>query len=62
MGIKVCDEMRKRGVLTRPIGNTIVIMPPYCVTDVQLERMLDVTSDAIRATCTGDRAKLASHR
>src|SRR5579871_1978248 len=26
IGIKVCIEMRKRGVLTRPIGNTIVLM------------------------------------
>jgi adenosylmethionine---8-amino-7-oxononanoate aminotransferase len=55
MGIKVCVEMRKRGVLTRPIGNTIVIMPPYCVSDEQLERMLDVLRDAISATSTGVR-------
>jgi len=50
MGIKICNEMRKRGVLTRPIGNTIVIMPPYCVTDEQLARMLDVMSDAINVS------------
>ena len=47
MGVKVCAEMRKRGVLTRPIGNTIVIMPPYCVHDKQLARMLDVLCDSI---------------
>ena len=49
MGIKICAEMRKHGVLTRPIGNTIVLMPPYCVTEVQLKQMLDVMRDAIRA-------------
>ena len=54
MGIKVCAEMRKRGVLTRPIGNTIVLMPPYCVTDEQLKRMLDVLRDAIGAVSTVD--------
>jgi adenosylmethionine-8-amino-7-oxononanoate aminotransferase len=45
--------MRKRGVLTRPIGNTIVLMPPYCVSDEQLQRMLDVLRDAISAQTTG---------
>ena len=53
MGIKVCAEMHKRGVLTRPIGNTIVLMPPYCVTDVQLKKMLNVLRDAIRAVSAG---------
>ena len=47
MGIKVCAEMRRRGVLTRPLGNTIVIMPPYCITDAQLDRVLSVLAEAI---------------
>jgi len=51
MGIKVCSEMRKRGVLTRPIGNVVVLMPPYCVTREQLERMLQVLYGSIRAVC-----------
>jgi adenosylmethionine-8-amino-7-oxononanoate aminotransferase len=48
MGIKVCTEMRRQGVLTRPIGNVIVLMPPYCVTGEQLKRMTDVLRDSIR--------------
>jgi adenosylmethionine---8-amino-7-oxononanoate aminotransferase len=51
MGIKVCAEMRKRGVLTRPIGNVIVLMPPYCVTPEQLEKMTTVLRDSIRVVC-----------
>ena len=51
MGILVCDEMRQRGVLTRPLGNTIVIMPPYCISDEQLDRLLEVLRQAIRAVC-----------
>src|SRR5439155_7903303 len=31
-GIRVCEHMAQRGVLTRPIGNVIVLMPPYCTT------------------------------
>src|SRR4051794_27420377 len=29
-GIRVCEKMAEAGVLTRPIGNVIVVMPPYC--------------------------------
>src|SRR5207237_10082202 len=36
-GIRVCEAMARRGVLTRPIGNVIVVMPPYCATASQLE-------------------------
>jgi adenosylmethionine---8-amino-7-oxononanoate aminotransferase len=48
MGIKVCTEMRERGVLTRPIGNTIVLMPPYCISAAQLDRVLSVLAESIR--------------
>ena len=48
IGIRVCAEMRGRGVLTRPIGNTIVLMPPYCISDEQLDRVLSVLAESIR--------------
>ena len=48
MGIRVCAEMRQRGVLTRPIGNTIVLMPPYCISSAQLDRVLSVLAESIR--------------
>jgi adenosylmethionine---8-amino-7-oxononanoate aminotransferase len=51
MGIKVCREIRRRGVLTRPIGNVIVLMPPYCVTVEQLQKMFAVLAEAIGAVC-----------
>lgn len=40
LGAKVCLAARKHGLLTRPIGNTIVLMPPLCVTLDELERMV----------------------
>lgn len=56
MGIKVCAHMRERGVLTRPIGNTIVLMPPYCTTDQQLDQMLRVLAESIETVdCIGGR-------
>lgn len=30
-----------RGVVLRPLGNTLYIMPPYCTTDAQLETVYD---------------------
>jgi adenosylmethionine-8-amino-7-oxononanoate aminotransferase len=39
-GIRVCEAMAKRGVLTRPIGNIVVLMPPYCTTPAQARRMV----------------------
>ncbi|MCX8109512.1 MAG: aminotransferase class III-fold pyridoxal phosphate-dependent enzyme, partial [Verrucomicrobiae bacterium] len=41
VGMRVCEEMARRGVLTRPIGNVIVIMPPYCTLPEQVNRIVD---------------------
>ena len=46
-GIRVCEAMKRRGVLTRPIGNVIVLMPPYCTTRRQLEKMVTALRDSI---------------
>ena len=49
MGMKVCRAMRERGVLTRPIGNVIVIMPPYCISAEQMEKIFTALAESIRA-------------
>jgi len=46
-GIRVCEAMAKRGVLTRPVGNVIVLMPPYCTTRAQLQKMVSALREAI---------------
>ena len=46
-GVRVCEAMAKRGVLTRPIGNVIVLMPPYCTTAKQLKRMVSALCESI---------------
>jgi lysine--8-amino-7-oxononanoate aminotransferase len=51
-GIRVCDAMAARGVLTRPIGNVIVLMPPYCTTPAQLEKIIADTRESIAKTFT----------
>ena len=47
-GIRVCEAMARRGVLTRPVGNVIVLMPPYCTTPPQLQRMVSALSEAVK--------------
>ena len=45
-GIRVCEAMARRGVLTRPIGNVVVLMPPYCTTAAQVRRMVGALHEA----------------
>ena len=46
-GLRVCEAMARRGVLTRPIGNVIVLMPPYCTTTAQVRQMATALHDAV---------------
>lgn len=51
MGMRVIYEARKDGVILRPLGNVVILMPPLCVTEAQVDELCDVTSRAIqRAT------------
>jgi adenosylmethionine-8-amino-7-oxononanoate aminotransferase len=46
-GIRVCEAMSRRGVLTRPIGNVVVLMPPYCSSKPQVQKMVRAMDEAI---------------
>lgn len=46
-GIRVCEAMARRGVLTRPVGNVIVLMPPYCTTAEQVKRTIAAVYESI---------------
>ena len=61
-GIRVCEAMAKRGVLTRPVGNVIVLMPPYCTTNAQLTRMVDALHEAIEEVFRKDLELESLHR
>lgn len=47
VGQRVCDAMARRGVLTRPIGNVVVLMPPYCTTARQVRTMVSALAEAV---------------
>jgi adenosylmethionine-8-amino-7-oxononanoate aminotransferase len=39
-GLAVCDVARRHGVLLRPLGNVLVVMPPLSVTLDELDRIM----------------------
>jgi adenosylmethionine-8-amino-7-oxononanoate aminotransferase len=47
MGVRVCLKAREDGVLIRPLGNVVIIMPPLAISPENLSQMLDVIKDAI---------------
>ena len=47
-GIRVCEAMAKRGVLTRSIGSVIALLPPYCSTQTQVQTMVTALREAVK--------------
>lgn len=52
MGHKVTLEARKRGVIVRPLGDTLVLMPPLAITEPELEKLVGAVVDATKAALT----------
>lgn len=51
MGAKVCLAARKHGLLTRPVVNTLVLMPPLCASEDELAQMVEALRRAIEEVC-----------
>ena len=48
IGVKLYEYYRKNGVLLRPLGNTVYIMPPYCIKEESLKKIFDVIEDSLK--------------
>ena len=48
IGVRVCQEARQRGVILRPLGNVIVLMPPLSISKEELDQLLDAVHWAIQ--------------
>jgi adenosylmethionine-8-amino-7-oxononanoate aminotransferase len=46
-GWKVCTAARKHGVWIRPLGDVIVLMPPYCTSDESLAQLAGAVERSI---------------
>lgn len=53
VGHKVVLEARKRGVMIRPLGDVIILMPPLTIKDEELKILVDVTHESIREVTEG---------
>jgi len=47
IGHRVCLAARERGVIIRPLGDTVVIMPPYCTDEASAKRIVSVLREAL---------------
>ena len=48
LGHRVTLEARKRGAIVRPLGDTVVLMPPLAISERDLSRLVAITAEAIR--------------
>jgi len=47
LGYEVCDACRDRGVIVRPLGDVVILMPPPAISDDHLDRLADVVIETI---------------
>ena len=46
------DFFLERGVLLRPLGNVVYVLPPYVITDEELYRVYDVLTESLELVGT----------
>ena len=49
MGARVTLEARRRGVIVRPLGDVVVLMPPLTITSEEIDRLVTAVRDAVAA-------------
>ena len=47
-GMRVCRFARERGVFLRPLGDTLVVMPPLTITSDELDQIMDAIEHGLR--------------
>jgi adenosylmethionine-8-amino-7-oxononanoate aminotransferase len=56
MGHRVTLEARERGALVRPLGDTVVLVPPLSISADDLSRLLEIVTASIRAAVPSPQA------
>jgi adenosylmethionine-8-amino-7-oxononanoate aminotransferase len=51
-GRRVSAACVRRGVLIRPLGDVVVIMPPLTVTATEIDRIVAAVAAAVEEVCT----------
>jgi len=52
MGAQVTQHVRKFGVILRPLGDVVVMMPPLSITPDQIDHLVSATARAISEVCS----------
>jgi len=47
IGPRLLKHFRDRDVLLRPLGNTVYVMPPYCISDAELDAVYEAIATAV---------------
>jgi adenosylmethionine-8-amino-7-oxononanoate aminotransferase len=47
VGPKLRESFRSSSALLRPLGNTIYVMPPYCIDDADLDTIYTAIEEGI---------------
>jgi adenosylmethionine-8-amino-7-oxononanoate aminotransferase len=47
IGARLCHSMRKKGIMMRPLGEVIVLMPPIAIDLPLLEKLLSIVYDSL---------------
>lgn len=47
IGARICDAMRSKGLILRPLGDVVVIMPPLAISPDQLEQLLHIVLETM---------------
>jgi adenosylmethionine---8-amino-7-oxononanoate aminotransferase len=55
-GRRVCAAAVRRGVLLRPLGDVVILMPPLTTTEAEVERIVDTLAAAIAEVAEEDAA------
>ena len=48
IGIRVIKEARNQGLIIRPLGNVIILMPPLSITAAQLKHLTNIAYESIK--------------
>jgi len=55
IGVRVTRKAREKGMLTRPLGNVIVFLPPLASTEEELREMIAILDASIAEVTEGER-------
>lgn len=53
VGAQVCRRVKERGVLLRPLGNVVVLMPPLSISIRELDKLISIVGEEIEKVTSG---------